>query len=77
MTIRIDDPGHVHGGGRRGAVRSTIALAAAAALAGMFLLAVITGAIESTMPRLRLARVPQTLVAATVLSALALVLVLA
>src|SRR6185437_438712 len=32
MTIRIDDPSHVHGGGRRGAVRSTIALAAAAAL---------------------------------------------
>jgi len=32
MTIQIDDPGHVHGGGRRGAVRSTIALAAAAAL---------------------------------------------
>ncbi|HLY00383.1 MAG TPA: hypothetical protein VKR62_16905, partial [Roseiarcus sp.] len=42
MTIRIDDLGHVHGGGgRRGIVRSTIALALAAAAA---LVASATGA---------------------------------
>jgi formate hydrogenlyase subunit 4 len=48
----------------------------AAALAGMVGLAVLTGLIESSMARLRLVRVPQLLVGASVLSALALVLVL-
>jgi formate hydrogenlyase subunit 4 len=48
----------------------------AAAVAGLFVLAVITGIIESTMARLRLVRVPQLLVGACFLSALALVLVL-
>jgi formate hydrogenlyase subunit 4 len=46
-------------------------------LTGMFLLAVITGVIESTMARLRLVRVPQLLVGATLLSLLALLMVLA
>jgi formate hydrogenlyase subunit 4 len=46
-------------------------------LAGMFLLAVVTGLIESTMARLRLVRVPQLLVGATLLSLLALLMVLA
>lgn len=45
-------------------------------IAGMFLLAVVVGAIESTIARLRLVRVPQFLVAASVLSILALVLVM-
>jgi formate hydrogenlyase subunit 4 len=44
------------------------------ALAGMLLLAVLVGAIESTMARLRLLRVPQLLVGAATFSALALVL---
>jgi formate hydrogenlyase subunit 4 len=48
----------------------------AAAAAGMVGLAVLTGLIESSMARLRLLRVPQLLVGASVLSALALVLVL-
>jgi formate hydrogenlyase subunit 4 len=48
----------------------------AAAMAGMVGLAVLTGLIESSMARLRLVRVPQLLVGASVLSALALVLVL-
>jgi formate hydrogenlyase subunit 4 len=48
----------------------------AAAVAGMVGLAVITGVIESTMARLRLLQVPQLLVGASVLSILALVLVL-
>ncbi len=47
-----------------------------AAAAGMFALAVATGLLESTAARLRLTRVPQLLVAATVLSVLAFVLVL-
>lgn len=47
-----------------------------AGLVGMGLLAVATGIVESTMARLRLVRVPQFLVAASVLSILALVLVL-
>ncbi len=51
-------------------------LAAAASVAGMCALAVATGVIESTMARLRLAAVPQLLVAAAVLSVLAFVLVL-
>jgi len=41
-------------------------------LAAMALLAVLTGIIESTMARLRLSRVPQLLVAATAMAALAL-----
>lgn len=45
-------------------------------LAGMFLLAAVTGLVESILARLRLVRVPQFLVAASVLSILALVLVL-
>lgn len=48
----------------------------AAAVAGMFGLAIVTGVIESTMARLRLTRVPQLLVGAGVLSALALVFAL-
>jgi formate hydrogenlyase subunit 4 len=48
----------------------------AAAVGGLFLLAVITGVVESTMARLRLIHVPQLLVGAGFLSALALVLVL-
>ena len=47
-----------------------------AALGGMFALAVLVGVIESVMARLRLLRVPQLLVGATVLSGLALVLLL-
>jgi formate hydrogenlyase subunit 4 len=43
---------------------------------GMLLLAVVTGVIESSMARLKLLRVPQFLVAASVLSILALVLVM-
>jgi formate hydrogenlyase subunit 4 len=42
----------------------------------MCALAVVTGLVESSMARLRLVRVPQLLVAAGVLSTLALVLVL-
>lgn len=48
----------------------------AAATVGMVGLAVFTGLIESSMARLRLLRVPQVLVGASVLSVLALVLVL-
>ena len=48
----------------------------AAAVAGLFLLAVVTGIVESTMARLRLLRVPQLLVAAGFLATLAMVLVL-
>jgi formate hydrogenlyase subunit 4 len=47
-----------------------------AAAAGMMGLAVLTGLIESSMARLRLVHIPQLLVGAGVLSALALVLVL-
>lgn len=58
-------------------VRSgTLWLDTAAAIAGMVGLAVLTGLIESSMARLRLLRVPQLLVGASVLSALALMLVL-
>jgi formate hydrogenlyase subunit 4 len=46
------------------------------AVAGMFCLAVLVGVIESSMARLRLLRVPLLLVGATVLSALAFVLIL-
>ena len=45
-------------------------------ISGMFILAIVTGIIESIMARLRLTRVPQLLVGAGALSALALVLVL-
>ena len=48
----------------------------AAGIAGMMVLAALVGAIESTIARLRLVRVPQFLVAASVLSILALVLVM-
>lgn len=48
----------------------------AAGLAGMMVLAVVVGGIESIIARLRLVRVPQFLVAASVLSILALVLVM-
>ena len=48
----------------------------AAGVAGMAVLAVLIGVIESTIARLRLVRVPQFLVAASVLSILALVLVM-
>ena len=48
----------------------------ATGIAGMLLLAAVVGVIESTMARLRLVRVPQFLVAASVLSILALVLVM-
>ncbi|BDG02568.1 respiratory chain complex I subunit 1 family protein [Anaeromyxobacter oryzae] len=48
----------------------------AAFLAGMLAFAVVVGAVESTMARLRLTRVPQFLVASSVLSLLALVLLL-
>ena len=47
-----------------------------AALGGMLALAVLTGLIESCMARLKLVRVPEFLVAASVLSILALVLVM-
>jgi formate hydrogenlyase subunit 4 len=48
----------------------------AAGMAGMAVLAVLVGVIESTSARLRLVRVPQFLVAASVLSLLAIVLVM-
>ena len=48
----------------------------AAGIAGMMLLAATVGVIESAIARLRLVRVPQFLVAASVLSILALVLVM-
>jgi len=50
------------------------ALSIVAELAGLVVLAVIVGAIESTMARLRLVRIPQLLVGAGALSALSLVL---
>jgi formate hydrogenlyase subunit 4 len=51
-------------------------LDAAAGGLGMVTLAVLTGLLESSMARLRLVRVPQMLIGATMLSVLALVLVL-
>jgi formate hydrogenlyase subunit 4 len=48
----------------------------AAGIAGMMVLAALVGVIESTIARLRLVRVPQLLVAASVLSILALMLVM-
>jgi formate hydrogenlyase subunit 4 len=53
-----------------------VALDLVVGLAGMVILAIATGCVESVMARQRLNRVPQLLVAATVLSALALMLVL-
>lgn len=53
-----------------------LAVDLAVGVGGMMLLAVSVGAIESTLARLRLVRVPQFLVAASVLSTLALVLVM-
>lgn len=47
-----------------------------AGLAGLALLAVLTGVIESVMSRLRLVRVPQLLIAASLLSAVAFALVM-
>jgi formate hydrogenlyase subunit 4 len=47
----------------------------AAGVAAMALLAAATGVVESVMGRLRLVRVPQLLVAASILSIIALVLV--
>ncbi len=47
----------------------------AAAVAGMVALAIVTGLIESSMARLRLVRVPQLLIGATVLSTVAFVLI--
>ncbi|MBI2195205.1 MAG: NADH-quinone oxidoreductase subunit H [Planctomycetes bacterium] len=55
---------------------SSVAIDAAAFLAGMLALAVLTGLIESAMARLRLAHIPQLLVGATALSVLAIILVL-
>ena len=52
------------------------ALSLLAFLGGMLGFAVAIGTVESTLARLRLVRVPQLLVAATVLSAFALVLLL-
>ncbi|MBI3785158.1 MAG: NADH-quinone oxidoreductase subunit H [Deltaproteobacteria bacterium] len=58
-------------------LRSTTAwIDVAAATAGMFALATLTGLIESSMARWRLLRVPQLLVGAGLMSALALVLML-
>ena len=48
----------------------------AAGIGGMMALAAVVGVIESSIARLRLVRVPQFLVAASVLSILALVLVM-
>lgn len=48
----------------------------AAAMGGLFCLAVVVGIIESSMARLRLVRVPRLLIGAVVLSALAFVLLL-
>jgi formate hydrogenlyase subunit 4 len=45
-------------------------------LAGMLLLAVLIGVVESVMARLRLVRIPQVLVGTTLLAGFALVLVL-
>ncbi|RPJ47574.1 MAG: hydrogenase [Candidatus Latescibacterota bacterium] len=53
-----------------------VAIDFAAALGAMFLLAVATGCVESTMARVRLTRAPQLLVSATVLSGLGLMLIL-
>ncbi|HNR99290.1 MAG TPA: NADH-quinone oxidoreductase subunit H [Planctomycetota bacterium] len=52
------------------------AIDGAAAAAGMVLLAVLVGVVESSMARLRLVRVPQLLIAASTLSVLALILLM-
>ena len=51
-------------------------LDAAGFAAGMLVLAILVGAVESSMARLRLLRVPHLLTGATALSSLALILVL-
>ena len=48
----------------------------AGGIAGMAVLAVVTGIVESVMARLRLVRVPQFLIAASILSIVALILVM-
>ena len=48
----------------------------AGGLAGMVVLAIVTGIVESVMARLRLLRVPQFLIAASILSIVALILVM-
>jgi formate hydrogenlyase subunit 4 len=48
----------------------------AGGLAGMVVLAIVTGSVESVMARLRLLRVPQFLIAASILSIVALILVM-
>ncbi len=53
-----------------------VAVDLAAAFAGMLVLAVATGCVEATMARVRLVRIPQLLVAATVLSSLGFMLTL-
>jgi formate hydrogenlyase subunit 4 len=58
------------------ALPSDAALHLPALLAGMVLLAVCVGAVESTMARLRMLRVPRLLLAAGILSLLGLILVL-
>ena len=47
-----------------------------AALAGMILIAIVIGVVESIMARLRLLRVPQLLVGAGVISVIGLILIL-
>ena len=66
LLVNVVLPLHAGGGWAGGAV----------SLSGMVLLAVVIGTIESSMARLRLTRVPQLLVGAATLAALALVLVL-
>jgi formate hydrogenlyase subunit 4 len=58
------------------ATGSGLPAGAAVTLAGILLLAVVVGVVESVMARLRLLRVPQLLVAAGALAVLALILVL-
>ena len=55
---------------------SSALLNTGAALAGLLLLAVAVGLIESSMARLRLVRVPELLAGATALAALAIILVM-
>jgi formate hydrogenlyase subunit 4 len=66
LIVNILAPVHQHG----------VWINMAVSVAGMVVLAVMTGLIESAMARLRLLQVPQLLVGASVLSTLALVLVL-
>jgi formate hydrogenlyase subunit 4 len=66
LIVSLLVPMHQHG----------IWISMAVSVAGMVVLAVITGLIEAAMARLRLLKVPQLLVGASVLATLALVLVL-